>query len=84
MSEKIDQFTSDLNQRLTGIEAHLKQLKAKLTTTSKEAEDTVKAKLAEAKAKLEAKTEDVKAAKEASRSIWQASSGSTIRPIEAQ
>jgi uncharacterized protein YicC (UPF0701 family) len=55
MSEKIDQFTSDLNQRLTGIEAHLKQLKEKLTTTSKEAESTIKAKLAEAKTKLDAK-----------------------------
>jgi len=64
MSQKIDQFTNDLNQRLTGIEAHLKQLKGKLTTVSKEAEGTIKTKLAEARAKVDSKKEELVAAKE--------------------
>ncbi|MGP1383643.1 MAG: hypothetical protein ACTS2F_08790 [Thainema sp.] len=64
MSQKIDQFTNDLNQRLNGIEAHLKQLKDKLTTASKDAESTIKAKLLEARAKVDAKKDEVMAAKE--------------------
>jgi hypothetical protein len=45
MSERIDQFTSDLNQRLTGLEAKVKELKEKLSTASKDAESTIKATL---------------------------------------
>lgn len=63
MSEKIEKFCDDLKLRLNGIEAHLLQVKDKLSHASKDAEETIQTKLTEAKAKLETKKEEVIAAK---------------------
>lgn len=59
MSEQIDRFCDDLKVRLNGIESHLAQVKEKLVTASKDAEDTIKTKLDDAKTRFEAKKQEL-------------------------
>lgn len=63
MSDKIDQFCDDLKVRLNDIEAQLLRVKDKLGSASKDAEETIKTKLVEARSQVESKKEEMVAVK---------------------